>query len=126
MARPTARLLLGLDVAAQTPLLTVRDNASAGTTGQVSTSAQFDVTDLLAVRGMGSVQATRAPLSTHRLGVGADTVSERASAYGGLGLSLTFSPSLLGVLDVEIPVAHFGDPTAHDGARATAGIVVDL
>ncbi len=126
MARPTTRWLLGLDVAAQTPLITVRDNASAGTRAQVSGSAQFDVMDLLAVRAMGSVQATQAPLSTQHLGAGSDTVSERGSAYGGLGLSFTFSPSLMGVLDVEIPVAHVGDPTAQDGARATAGFVVDL
>lgn len=126
LARPTPRLLLGLDVGAQSPLLSVRDNASAGTTGQVSTSAQFDVTDLLAVRGMASVQATHAPLSTHHLGADGDTISDRASAYGGLGLSFTFSPSLLGVIDVEVPVAHGGDLKAQDGARATAGFVIDL
>jgi hypothetical protein len=119
-------LLLGLDVAAQTPLLTVRDDASAGTTGQLSTSAQFDVTDLLAVRGMASALATRAPLSTRHSDKGADGISERGSIWGGLGLSFTVSPSLLGVLDVEVPMAHFGDLTAQDGARATAGFVVDL
>lgn len=126
LVRPTTRLLLGVDVAAQTPLLSIRDNGSAGTTGQLSTSAQFDVTDLLAVRAMASAQATHAPLSTHHLGAASNTVSDRGSAYGGLGLSFTFSPSLLGVLDVEVPIANFGDRTARDGARATAGFVVDL
>jgi hypothetical protein len=126
LGRPTSRLLLGVDVAVQTPLLTIRDNASAGTTGQLSTSAQFDVTDLLAVRGMAAVQATHAPLSTHGLEAGSKMVSDRGSVYGGLGLSFTFSPSLLGVLDVEVPVSHFGTLTAQDGARATAGIVFDL
>lgn len=124
LARPTPRLLLGLDVAAHTPLLAVRDDASAGTTGQVSTLAQFDVTDLLAVRAMASAVATQAPLSMH--GADGKTLSERGSLYSGLGLSFTLSPSLLGVLDVEVPVVHFGEQIAQDGARATAGFVVDL
>ncbi len=129
LARPTARLLLGVDVSAQTPLWTphwTRDGASAGTSGQLATSAQFDVTDVVAVRGMASTQATHAPLADHHGFRDGEAVSDRGSVYGGVGLSFTITPEILAVVDVEVPVATFGDPRAKDGARATAGVVYDF
>jgi len=125
LARPMSRLLLGVDVGGQTPMWT-KDGASAGTTAQLSTSAQLDVTDVVAVRGMASAQGTRAPLADHHGYSDGDEVSERGSVYGGLGLSFTITPSVLAVVDVEVPVATFGDPRARDGARATAGVVYDF
>ena len=125
LARPLSRLLLGVDVSAQTPLWSTY-GASAGTSGQLATSAQIDVTDVVAVRGIVSTQATHAPLAAHHGLATASTTSDRASIATGLGLAFTIRPEILAVVDVEIPIATFGDDRAKDGARATAGVVYDF
>lgn len=122
--RPISRLLLSIDVGGQTPLWTL-DGASAGTTAQLQTSAQFDVTDVVSVRGTATGQATHAPVADHH-GVRTASINERGAVFAGAGLAFTIRPEILAIVDVEVPVVAIGDPAIRDGARLTAGVVYDF